>query len=148
MLGKLVRGMAKSQFQRSFRLSRTFSMPKGHNGLDPESTSFLSQTLGANRLQDRISDIEQEAPDLENLSLFSMDSLSQLPPWFKFLEPLVSGGKVNVAHQDYLEHLMLLTDFPLWGIALGVCLAVRTSILPLIFFQMKKITKFTVVGSK
>ena len=80
-------------------LRRAFSIPSRANTSESGAHDALSQTLAHQNLNRRVQDMEHEMPDLENLSLFNLESLSQLPPWFKFLEPVVSGGKVEVNNQ-------------------------------------------------
>ena len=99
MLGRITIRSAMRVLRPPQTLRRAFSIPLRANTSDSGAHDALSQTLANQNLNRRVQDMEHEMPDLENLSLFNLESLSQLPPWFKFLEPVVSGGKVEVNKQ-------------------------------------------------
>lgn len=63
---------------------------------------------------------------------FDPETLATLPKIFERLDPVVETGKdILVGMHDYL-------GIPWWGVLGVACLTVRTTLIPLIYLQMKR----------
>lgn len=56
---------------------------------------FASLTADQQKvLKHKLEELEANKPDLQNLYQYNLESLSELPIFLEFMDPIVSGGKV------------------------------------------------------
>lgn len=107
-------------------------------------------------VQQKLTTLENAKPQFDTIMTFDADSLSHMPSFLNFLEPAIQAGTVKInfhfSNVDSDLHKNMLLDFhqwsglPFWAILAGMCITVRASLFPLIFVQMKKFTKFSIVS--
>lgn len=132
--------LALQSFKQSFLfrpgLSRSFAKPTPNVDI---SKDLFGNKEHAQYLQNSLSELEKNKPDLEKFSFFNVDRMAELPFFLEFMEPVVSGGK------EFFMTVMDNLHLPFWALTMLACFSIRTILFPLIFLQMKKITKFVVV---
>lgn len=83
--------------------------------------------------------MEQNQPFFDRLIFFDPDIMASLPHQLRFFDPVVEFGK------DVLVNIHEVFSVPWYGVLGLACIFARSSLLPLIYFQMKRTTKLTVV---
>ena len=89
--------MRSINYQATFKVcsTRMFSKKVTNSQESAEALLDTSQTLKDPKMLNKLQEIEQYKPDMNNLSIFNIETLGKLPPWFKFLDPVVESGKVS-----------------------------------------------------
>lgn len=82
----------------NFRLSMRFSSDQNKEplqNLKEITKGFTNKSEEQQRdVEEKLRELEAQKPDLNSIYQFSMDSLSELPYFLSWFEPLVSAGKV------------------------------------------------------
>ena len=95
MIRLLTRHSMPVMARHTYHIRRCFSnhLPgQDSNGL---SAKGLSELVSNPRMAESLEKLGQEQPSFDKIDIFNIESLSTLPPWFQFLEPVVANGKVD-----------------------------------------------------